>query len=43
MIMKMIKIKIYNKGIEYKPSNKINPWLYRTGEIEIPIFSSRKS
>ena len=37
------KIKIYNKGIEYKPSNKINPWLYRTGEIEIPNIFHQES
>ena len=37
------KIKICNKGIEYKPSNKINPWLYRTGEIEIPNIFHQES
>ena len=37
------KIKIYNKGIEYKPSNKINQWLYRTGEIEIPNIFHQES
>ncbi len=29
------KIKIYNKGIDYKKKN-INQWLYRTGSIEVP-------
>ena len=37
------KIKIYNKGIEYKPSKKINQWLYRTGEIEIPNIFHQES
>ena len=37
------KIKIYNKGIEYNPSKKINQWLYRTGEIEIPNIFHQES
>ena len=37
------KIKIYNKGIEYNPTKKINQWLYRTGEIEIPNIFHRES
>ena len=37
------KIKLYNKGIDYKPSNKINQWLYRTGEIEIPNIFHQES
>ena len=37
------KIKIYNKGIEYKPSKKINQWLYRTGEIEVPNIFHQES
>ena len=37
------KIKIYNKGIDYKPSRKINQWLYRTGEIEIPNIFHQES
>ena len=37
------KIKIYNKGIEYKPNKKINQWLYRTGEIEIPNIFHNES
>ena len=37
------KIKIYNKGIEYKPKKKINQWLYRTGEIEIPNIFHKES
>jgi predicted dehydrogenase len=37
------KLKIYNKGIEYKPSNKINQWLYRNGEIEIPNIFHQES
>jgi predicted dehydrogenase len=37
------KIKIYNKGIEYKPLKKINQWLYRTGEIEIPNIFHQES
>ena len=37
------KIKIYNKGIEYKPKMKINQWLYRTGEIEIPNIFHQES
>ena len=37
------KIKIYNKGIEYKPKMKINQWLYRTGEIEIPNIFHKES
>lgn len=37
------KIKIYNKGIEYKPKKKINQWLYRTGEIEIPNIFHNES
>ena len=37
------KIKIYNKGIEYNPTKKINQWLYRTGEIEIPNILHKES
>ena len=37
------KIKVYNKGIDYKPSNKINQWLYRTGKIEIPNIFHKES
>ena len=37
------KIKIYNKGIKYIPSKKINQWLYRTGEIEIPNIFHQES
>lgn len=37
------KIKIYNKGIEHKPSNKINQIMYRTGEIEIPNILHKES
>ncbi|MDC1154110.1 Gfo/Idh/MocA family oxidoreductase [Candidatus Pelagibacter sp.] len=37
------KLKIYNKGIEYKPLNKVNQWLYRTGEIEIPNILHQES
>ena len=37
------KIKIYNKGIEYNPKMKINQWLYRTGEIEIPNIFHKES
>ena len=37
------KIKIYNKGIEHKPSNKINQMMYRTGEIEIPNILHQES
>mgnify|MGYP006073865375 CR=1 FL=1 len=37
------KIKIYNKGIEYSPSKKINQWLYRTGSIEIPSIAHAES
>ena len=37
------KIKIYNKGIEYHPKKKINQWLYRTGEIEIPNIFHQES
>ena len=37
------KIKLYNKGIDYKPTNKINQWLYRTGEIEIPNIFHQES
>lgn len=37
------KIRLYNKGIEYKPSNKINQWLYRTGKIEIPNIFHQES
>tara|TARA_B100000787_G_scaffold169285_1_gene160054 strand:+ start:1398 stop:2351 length:954 start_codon:yes stop_codon:yes gene_type:complete len=37
------KIKVYNKGIDYNPSNKINQWLYRTGEIEIPNIFHQES
>ena len=37
------KLKIYHKGIEYKPSKKINQWLYRTGEIEIPNIFHKES
>jgi predicted dehydrogenase len=37
------KIRIYNKGIEYNPSKKVNQWLYRTGSIEIPSIEHRES
>ena len=37
------KIKIYNKGIDYKPNKKINQWLYRTGEIQIPNIFHKES
>ena len=37
------KIKIYNKGIEFKPTNKINQMMYRTGEIEIPNILHQES
>jgi len=37
------KIRLYNKGIEYRPSNKINQWLYRTGKIEIPNIFYQES
>ena len=36
------KIKIYNKGIEYKKKN-INQWLYRTGSIEVPNIMHKES
>ncbi len=37
------KIKIYNKGIEFKSKQKINQWLYRNGEIEIPNIFHKES
>jgi len=37
------KIRIYNKGIEYNPSKKVNQWLYRTGSIEIPSIENREN
>jgi len=37
------KIKIYNKGIQHKPKKKLNQWLYRTGEIEIPNIFHQES
>ena len=37
------KIKIYNKRIEFKPTNKINQMMYRTGEIEIPNILHQES
>ena len=37
------KIKIYNKGIEFKPKKKINQWLYRNGDMNIPSIPHRES
>ena len=37
------KIKIYDKGIEYNPSKKINQWLYRTGQITVPNLFHKES
>ena len=43
MLKWLQKIKIYNKGIEFKPTNKINQMMYRTGEIEIPNILHQES